>query len=191
MQTVSATEGEAIEHAESDISRRNKLLSDAFTRHGPEIFSWLRFRTDKVEDAEELSQTIYLELAKKRELDSITAIRAYLFQAARNALKNFQQRGHTRFSMLNDDLEKETIDQIVCKQPLQDDVTYNRQKLRLYESAVETLPPITKKVFLLVRFKGLSYTEASAEVEISERQIEYHMSIALRAIQAFVAPHME
>ena len=49
--------------------------------------------------------------------------------------------------------------------------------------ALENLPPIRKKVFVLNRIQGLSYKEIGQELSISDRTVEKHISLALKQLR--------
>lgn len=51
--------------------------------------------------------------------------------------------------------------------------------LRVYENAVDLLPPKTRRVFLMHRVDELSYQEISDIVGISVATVQYHMVKAL------------
>lgn len=53
--------------------------------------------------------------------------------------------------------------------------------------ALNTLPPIRKKVFVLNRFHGYSYKEIATELSISDRTVEKHISLALKQLKKLLA----
>lgn len=58
--------------------------------------------------------------------------------------------------------------------------------LRLYESAVDAMPPKTRRVFLMHRVDELSYREIHELLGISIATVEYHMMKALGQISKVV-----
>lgn len=59
--------------------------------------------------------------------------------------------------------------------------------LRLYRQAIRTMPPKTRRVFLMHRIQRLTYREIAEQVGISVTTVEYHMSKALTLCRAAVA----
>lgn len=58
--------------------------------------------------------------------------------------------------------------------------------LRLYEAAVDAMPPKTRRVFLMHRVDELSYREIHERLGISIATVEYHMMKALGQISKAV-----
>ncbi len=58
--------------------------------------------------------------------------------------------------------------------------------LRLYEAAVDAMPPKTRRVFLMHRVDELSYREIHELLGISIATVEYHMMKALGQISKAV-----
>ena len=58
--------------------------------------------------------------------------------------------------------------------------------LRLYEAAVDAMPPKTRRVFLMHRVDELSYREIHELLGISIATVEYHMMKALSQIAKVV-----
>ena len=58
--------------------------------------------------------------------------------------------------------------------------------LRLYETAVDAMPPKTRRVFLMHRVDELSYREIHELLGISIATVEYHMMKALGQISKVV-----
>ena len=58
--------------------------------------------------------------------------------------------------------------------------------LRLYEAAVDAMPPKTRRVFLMHRVDELSYREIHEMLGISIATVEYHMMKALSQISKAV-----
>ena len=55
-----------------------------------------------------------------------------------------------------------------------------------FNTAVKSLPPVRKKVFMLNRLQGLSYKEIAQQLSISINTVEDHMSKALRQIRTLI-----
>ncbi|WP_374471733.1 RNA polymerase sigma factor [Phenylobacterium sp.] len=54
-----------------------------------------------------------------------------------------------------------------------------RQRLEKLSSALETLAPLTQRVFRLHKFEGLTHAETAERVGISRSAVEKHISLAL------------
>ncbi len=127
----------------------------------------------------DLVQDVFLKLWDKRELQpDSTEMEAYLYRSVKNRcldqLKRNQIKDKYRASILylvsqeekcfSDPLEQqEIIDQI--------------------EKAISTFPQLTVKIFDLSRNKGMKYHQIAAELEISVKTVEAHISKALKILR--------
>ena len=59
----------------------------------------------------------------------------------------------------------------------------------ILDSALETLPPRCKDVFLLAKLQGLKYREIAEKLEVSEKTVENQMTKAIKLLRAYVAVH--
>lgn len=59
--------------------------------------------------------------------------------------------------------------------------------LRFYRQAVRTMPPKTRRVFVMHRIHRLTYKEIAEQIGISVATVEYHMMRALTLCRAAVA----
>ena len=57
------------------------------------------------------------------------------------------------------------------------------------DSALETLPPRCKDVFLLAKLQGLKYREIAEKLEVSEKTVENQMTKAIKLLRAYVAAY--
>ncbi len=83
------------------------------------------------------------------------------------------------------EMERAIIYHAQQSDPAAADASMNlRELLRIYHEAVSGLPPQQRKIFQLIREKGLSYREISAELDISPNTVKRHMHEALRALRS-------
>lgn len=50
-------------------------------------------------------------------------------------------------------------------------------------TVLEALPPVRRKVFILSRMGGLSYREIALQMDISDRTVEKHISMAIKQLK--------
>lgn len=83
------------------------------------------------------------------------------------------------------EMERAIIYHAQQSDPAAADASLNlREALRLYQEAVNGLPPQQRKVFQLAREKGLSYQEISGLLNISTHTIKRHMQEAQRTLRS-------
>ena len=134
------------------------------------------------QEAEEIAHDAYLKLCRIEHRSDIRDLRKYLFTMSVRLALNVLRKRKTEKKQLQHELI--TAEQ----QDLTDDKTsvYHllliEQKLELVKEALTELPEKTRHIFLLHRFEGLTYSEISKKLGLSEKTIEYHMKRALEKI---------
>lgn len=136
------------------------------------------------ETATELTQLVFVRLWKyKHTLDVSKDFDAFLLTITRNLVyKEFQRKA--KADTYHNELAKQehTYDPVASFMDLQD----YRQ---LAESAIESLPPHSKKVFKLSREEGASYERISNELNISKNTVHSHMAKSLSHIRQYFKIH--
>jgi RNA polymerase sigma-70 factor (ECF subfamily) len=132
------------------------------------------------ETCEDIAQSIFLELWKKRhDLDIRTSIGAYLHKMSLSRALNYirDNKKHQ-----HETEEKLTDTEIQYDSPLQQ---LTDQELQgVIEVAIDALPPRCREVFVLSRFEGLSYLEISRALDISPKTVENQISKALMLLRS-------
>lgn len=126
--------------------------------------------------AGDLVQEVFYRLLRRKSGTQITDMRGYVFEVARNVLKDKARRDaarrtgrHVRFDPDHhggSDFCPERV--FIGKQSL----------VRIIE-AVESLPQRTQDVFVLRAFENMKYREIAATMGLSIRAVEKHMAKAL------------
>lgn len=108
--------------------------------------------------------------------------RALLHRIAANLATDFERRRNVRHQYLGDeDPADAALDSVDGIDPEQ--ITMARQRLDRLVSAVDTLPPKCRQVFVLRKFEELSHAEIAERLGISRNMVEKHLRNALQALQ--------
>ena len=150
------------------------------------LIRFLRRRLGDTDEVNDIAHDLYCEIARRPDATTIEQPRAYLFQAARNFIFNRNRRRRYINADGHIAIEDACEADIRCRAPSPEEVARDRQELKIVQSAIEELSPKCKRAFLLVRFEGLSYKEAAAEMQLSVKSIEYYMRQALVHIRSRV-----
>lgn len=167
--------------AASSGSAARRDLETAYRTHRASLFHFLR-RKAGAEEASDLVQEVFARAAGSEQRHHLVNPGGFLRRIAQNLLIDRARRQRSSPAMFF---------------PLREDsdgVTPAAQEwnleaadlLRLYEAAVEALPPKTRRVFLLHRVDELSYREIHELLGISIATVEYHMMKALGQISKVV-----
>lgn len=131
------------------------------------------------DEAEEVVQTVFYNLWKKRESLNIDgAVKPYLYRAAHNDSLNRLKHQKVKREYAGDYLktaEQRSADASGRLQAKELDQRIHR--------AIDSLPEQCRQVFRLSRFGHLKYSEIADKLEISVKTVENHMGKALRLLR--------
>ncbi len=159
---------------------------------GPESFrpALRRFFGRRIGDPaeiEDLVQEALLRLVAQGQGGEPRDPRAYVFRIAHNLLADRHRRGA---SMLRDasPLEESKLPPVACEQEQQ---AVLRDLQSLLDAALGELPPRTREVFILRRFRDMDTGQIAEAMGISRRMVQKHLGNALTHLYLRLAPTME
>lgn len=153
-------------------------LRDIFEEHYESVCRTVhRFIKDRSQ-TEDIAQTVFIKLWEKRDrIDIDVSLPAYIHRMAINeALMHLRKLNRRSETELHDNLPPETtegVEKEYLQTELQEHIT----------SAIDTLPPKTRTVFMLSRFEDLTYREIADKMDISIKTVENQMGRALRILR--------
>lgn len=162
----------------------------------PSLVTYVARIVDSQAVGEELVQEIFLTLWQRRATLEIAegSLSAYLFTSARNrALAHLRrEKVATRWR------ERATFDALIAERELSRDAggrdggggmpdAVEVELSVAIAAAVAALPPRARQVFTMHRQGGRTYGEIAAELGVSLRTVENHMSAALKSLRARLA----
>ncbi len=132
--------------------------------------------------AEDIAQELFTELWVKREKLSIqSSLRSYLLKAASNRAIN-HMKAHKHLWLDLDDQEE--VDKLGAETPGSDSCDEDLQKI--LDEAIRALPDKCRMVFCMSRFDEKTYADIAAELNISIKTVENHMTKAFRLLREAV-----
>ena len=159
------------------------LFEQLFNEYWEKIFGFCQAYVPDDENCREIVQDIFLSLWERRSSINISVnIGHYLFSAARFKIakyyrnqatlkKNHVQLSYSHFNELTNNTE-ETI--------LFGDLNFHLQNL------VSNLSDRCREVYIMSRDKGLPIREIAAQLDLSEKTVEAHLTKALKFLRAEV-----
>ena len=166
------------------VTRTNsRVFESFFFDYYPRIKGFINSFLQNEDEAEDLSQDLFLSLWKNRmNLYRIEHFNAYLFTIARNAVYRHLER-----SLLLKDYQQHQASDILYGQSLSSNETeesiYAQELELLVELAVEKMPPQRRKIYRMSRDQGLKNEEIAERLHISKRTVENHLTQALADIR--------
>lgn len=130
-------------------------------------------------EAEEIVQDFFVQLwLKRKTIKKSGSLKSYFFTSVKNRSLNYLKK-----EKVNEKIREE-LKYLVEKDQLYNPDLFVESELQAHiKSAFQKLPPRTKEVFTLSRFKGLSNDEIAGKLNISKRTVETQISNALRILR--------
>lgn len=133
------------------------------------------------QDAEEIIQNIFIKVWSKKNIQS--NINGYLYSMTKNACLDFLR---SKKQQLHLDNNLSQLEASINYEALSDDSASLIIEKELNEAilnSIEFLPQKCKDVFVKSRIEGLKHKEISAEMNISTKTVENHITKALKYLK--------
>ncbi|NNJ13988.1 sigma-70 family RNA polymerase sigma factor [Pseudomonas putida CSV86] len=151
------------------------------TCHGfyADILHFLRKRMDNASDAADMTQDVFTQWLGYRDRARVEQPRAYLFQMARNLLRDHWRRQKVRHGVIDDqaDSGEAGTSEACAADPLA--AAQRMQRLERLKIVLAELSPRRREALMLHRFEGLSQAQISARMGISVSMVEKHIAAGL------------
>lgn len=148
----------------------------------------LRNRTE----AEDLTHDIFVKLWEHRtELDKVMSLDGYLFRMTRNAVLDRIQRRSTRMryesAVTRQFGADKTPSPTISHADHPETIVSTAELAELIDIAVSNMSERRRQIFLMSRHEHKSYEEIAAELQISPKTVQYHISEALNELRKMIA----
>jgi RNA polymerase sigma factor (sigma-70 family) len=155
--------------------RRKRLLDQIFT-HRSALHRYLRRFTGGGEDLEDLVQEAYMRVCALPHGQAVDSPRALLFRIARNLAVD---RARQRLTHATDDVADFEPLNVSSEEAEPDEQVDLRRRFESFCAAVDSLPPLCRRVFVLRKVYQLSHAEIAAVLGLSHSTIEKHVAKGL------------
>ena len=155
----------------------SQRIQDAYDEHKSVLVAYIARFFLRPEDMEDILQETVLKTLEAADLQHIRTPKAYLFITARNLImRRLKQQSRELILEINDLDERFFISQDVAA----DVKMYNKEKLRVFLEATNSLPPQCRRVFILRKLYGYSHKDIAKKLRISTSTVERHISNAIK-----------
>lgn len=163
---------------------RKEIFKSRFQEHYPRLCCIACGYVSDKEDAENIVQELFISVWNKG-LDSLSdqEFAAYMTTAVRNSCISFLRKRR------DDVVSIEDYHQPASCMADDDDEQDEKSPEEVLESALATLPPRCKDIFLMAKLQGMKYREIAENLNLSEKTIENQMTKAIKMLRAYVAKH--
>jgi len=132
--------------------------------------------------SEELANEVYDDVMlniwqKRKELSHVNNFTVYLYVSVKNAsLRQLSKIGKISYIRIDEDFD------IQDTTPTMQEEMMSLELLAIINQSIASLSPQCKQVFKLVKEDGLKYREVAEILNVSVKNVEYHMGNALKKI---------
>jgi RNA polymerase sigma factor (sigma-70 family) len=175
-QPASRPEAQQAQECDSPEQSNAAYAALLFSRYRASLHRYLS-RFVRPDEADELVQETYFRLLRHGETIQLEAMaRAFLYRTATNLLHDHRRRKLTRRSELHVPLDEDAEteghagpeEELACE-----------QLLDIVEETIANMPAETRSVFLMSRFRDMSYMEIAGVMNLSPRTVTRKMAEAL------------
>jgi RNA polymerase sigma-70 factor (ECF subfamily) len=157
-----------------------QFVAQAFRRYGMGLHRYLERRLSSPQDADDLTQEVYLRLLRLEDTEFVRKPQAYLYGVASNVVREYRMRSdleRERMSFDSDLMQDETDHPHELQA---DDLADRLHTVRQLEKALDQLPPMHRAIIVLLKRDGLTYEEAAQATGLSWWTVEkyYHQAKA-------------
>jgi RNA polymerase sigma factor (sigma-70 family) len=156
-------------------ARHDWFLNQIF-RHRTALARYLRKFTSNDEDIEDLIQETYLRVYALPDYDQVNSPRALLFKIAHNLCIERARRRKSQATDSMGDLSEVNVYSPEAPADIQLD---DRRRFESFCAAVDQLPPLCRRVFVLRKVYRLSHDEIAEVLGVSHSTIEKHVAKGL------------
>ncbi|MBD5282539.1 MAG: sigma-70 family RNA polymerase sigma factor [Bacteroides sp.] len=149
----------------------NDNIEDIFAEYSPHLLSYIRQRVHSREDAEDILQDVFYQLARvsSGEESDIVRVSSWLYRVARNAVLNFWRKKRELPFTTADPVCEDFAQTLFCSpQDAPDTVLLRKLVWQELDIFLSELPPEQREVFCLTVFDGMAIKDIASATGIPE-----------------------
>ncbi|MET1057240.1 MAG: RNA polymerase sigma-70 factor [Pedobacter sp.] len=154
-----------------------KAFEAAYHHWSGRIYLFILRQCNSEAIAEDVVQQVFVRLWEKREHLSVDfSLSTQLFRMSRTIFidelrKTAQSRKYQEYQQGKEAFTEDTLE--------------HKEALKIVYSAIEQMPPVRKRIFLMSRMEHLTYGQIAERLSISPKTVENHIALALRYLRGF------
>jgi len=163
--------------------KKTSKIAIAYLKNESALRAFISRFVNKAPDIEDISQEAFLRAFKAEKKTEIHNPRAFLFRTARNVALNELTR---KSNILTDYIEENCSLDVIATTKAVDEQFDDKQKFKLFCSAVTDLPPKCQRVFIMRKVYGFSHKEIAKALGISTSTVEKHVATGLLRCRGYM-----
>lgn len=160
---------------------RQDIISEAYIRYHHSITSYIGCMVGNMNDAEDMSQDVFMRLLDYKQLLSVCTIRSFLYTITRNMIvdyyrDSYRKKNYNAYVMKHEGNLTEDMESSI----LYADILAMENKL------VDSLPSQRRKIYIMSRYENKSISNIASELRLSERTVENHLRLGRKDIRTYL-----
>jgi len=153
-------------------ARDDDAIKALAVRYGPAITAYFKRRVTDPSDVEDLTQEVFLSLARRAELHTIDNIEGYIFRIAGNLIRN---RG--RLAGRRPDIRPDgsATSDLLIEEISPERIMLGAEAWQVFVASLHELPERARTIFILNRFEQMSCREIAVRLGVSMSLVEKEM----------------
>ncbi|MFV0483886.1 MAG: RNA polymerase sigma-70 factor [Bacteroidales bacterium] len=169
----------------TDTKYNKHRFQEFFNNYFPKVKSFALQILKSEEDAEDITQDIFVKIWENPELwSNKTKSDNYLYVTTRNQIYNFLKHKTVELKHMEDAARKMRISE--QRQADQSDELHVKELELLIQIAIDNMPKQRRRIFLMSRQENLTNQEIANKLDISVRTTEHHIYQALQDLKKIV-----
>lgn len=121
--------------------------------------------------AEDLAQETYIRTKAVLDVRPVDHLESYMFQTARNLALDHQRKQKFRGLFEESHYNREIVENIASGAVSADEELIERERQRVFEQVLSTLPQRARKAWALAQIEGWSYQEIADHLNVSRNTV--------------------
>lgn len=168
---------------ETTTTYNHDLIARMYVRMSDCILRFIASRVDRLEDAENLAQDVWLRLLTYGERLEEKTLGSLIYTVARNIVKDYIRRGY-RWREVRAEISREPESES-AESP---DTIMSAKEISEFERRrVECLPQQRRIIYQKSRYEDMAVADIAAELNLSFRTVENHLRLGRKEIRGFIA----
>ena len=162
---------------ETEGDGRERFLQQLSERYRQPLIAYFQRRVGTRNEAEDLTQEVFLRLVKRFDVESLEKPEAFVFTTAVNLLRDRYRRNQTQRSHLADVSLQTDIEELSPER-----VFDSRQHLATIIETLEQLDERSRDAFILHRLEGMKHAQIAELYGVSVSSVEKYIIKALAVL---------
>lgn len=155
--------------------QRSRWLIEAFEVHRAELHTYILRKMGSVEEAEELTQDVFVRLMRYEKPESINNLQAFLFTTANNIVRDRIRRLHARRHNMHDTIDNVEIDSGLC-------LEHRLEAAQCANALTQALGELSdehRRALMLHRLECWTHAQIAEELNTTVGVVRRYISLAL------------